>query len=541
MNELPRTGRSHSPSSPAPLHPEHTAVRPPRARAPSVLWHRRQVALVALLTPLIGVVSGAQAKPVGPAELCRNYPEIPACADGPAACTTCHTTPPERNAFGRQVEAELLPGTPRPLSDARYLDALGDALAAVEDLDADGDGASNWEELQAGTSLVSASSAPGALPDCDARARAVAGEQGWNTCGYDPAYALRRIALDFCGRSPSRAELMALEQGGNWRAALEQKWASCVDSDFWRGKDGVLWNLANAKILPEGSLKGGDGAGDIPIGDYDDDYNLFVYLNTDDRDVRELLTAEYHVLRSSDGTLLPVVRTPLEDIEARDFERAQLVMPGRRAGMLTTRWFLVKNTMFTPIPRTTAAQAYRAYLGYDIAKMEGLLPVADEPVDYDRKGVRAPECAVCHSTLDPLSYGFSRYDGLGGGDEEPFDFEAAVGPDGSVEIAFGTYTPERLERFERQEGSQIVDTPETGVLLGQPVADLVEWGEVAANSDAFARKVVLDYWRLLVGEEPRANTRAEFAQLQRGLAAEHGFRVEGMLRDLIFTEAYGAP
>lgn len=37
--------------------------------------------------------------------------------------------------------------------------------------------------------------------------------------------------------------------------------------------------------------------------------------------------------------------------------------------MLTTRWFLAKNTMVTPIPRTTAAQAYRAYLGYDIAKM----------------------------------------------------------------------------------------------------------------------------------------------------------------------------
>jgi len=75
--------------------------------------------------------------------------------------------------------------------------------------------------------------------------------------------------------------------------------------------------------------------------------------------------------------------------------------------MLTTRWFLAKNTMLTPVPRTTAAQAYRAYLGYDIAKLEGLQPVAGEPVDYDRKRVTAEQCAVCHSTLDPLSYPFS--------------------------------------------------------------------------------------------------------------------------------------
>ena len=68
--------------------------------------------------------------------------------------------------------------------------------------------------------------------------------------------------------------------------------------------------------------------------------------------------------------------------------------------------------MFTSIPRTSAAQAYRAYLGYDISKMEGLQAVVDEPVDYDAKGVEAPDCAVCHRTLDPLTYPFSRYDGL---------------------------------------------------------------------------------------------------------------------------------
>ena len=231
---------------------------------------------------------------------------------------------------------------------------------------------------------------------------------------------------------------------------------------------------------------------------------------------------------------------------------AQLVPQARRAGMLTTRWFWVKNTMFTPVPRTTAAQAYRAYLGYDIAKLEGLQPVAGEPVDYDRKGVTAETCAVCHSTLDPLSYPFSRYDGIGGGDEgeggneEDFlnpdmEMDTEFNADGTVNGTFANYSSGRLERFVRQEGPQIVETPEAGLLFGQPVANLLEWAEVAANSEPFARKVVLDYWRLLVGEDPQPGDEAVFTTLAQRLSSEHEYRVERMLRDLIATEAYGAP
>jgi hypothetical protein len=171
--------------------------------------------------------------------------------------------------------------------------------------------------------------------------------------------------------------------------------------------------------------------------------------------------------------------------------------------------------------------------------MEGLQPVAGEPVDYDLKGVTAEQCAVCHSTLDPLSYPFSRYDGLGGGDEEEPAME--INEDGTVNIAFGNYVAGRMERFVRLEGPQIAETPEAGLLFGQPVANLVEWAEVAANSEPFARKLVLDYWRLLVGEDPRPDDEPELARLVQRLSTEHEYRVERMLADLIATEAYGAP
>jgi hypothetical protein len=506
--------------------------------------HQQSSRIIALSTAAFVVAWAlpARAKPVAPREFCRIYPQAALCASGAAPCTTCHTTPPVRNAYGLQVESALLPGTPRPLSDELYLSGLPAALRAAESLDADGDGTGNVEEFQAGTLHIDATSFPSSTVGCDSEQRALASSQPWNTCDYDPAYAFTRIGLDFCGHSPTRSEFEEVRGSNDWRMLLEQKLASCLDSDFWHGKDGVLWNLANAKIVPESSLKSGDDPGDITIADYEDDYNLFVYINTDDRDVRELLTAKYHVIRRPDGALVRVDRTPVEDLlerESDDEDIAQLVPQDRRAGMLTTRWFLAKNTMVTPIPRTTAAQAYRAYLGYDIAKMEGLRPVAGEPVDYDLKGVTAEQCAVCHSTLDPLSYPFSRYDGLGGGDEEEPDME--INEDGTVNIAFGNYVSGRLERFVRQEGPQIAETPEAGLLFGQPVANLVEWAEVAANSEPFARKVVLDYWRLLVGEDLQPGDEAEFATLAQRLSSAHEYRVERMLRDLVATEAYGAP
>ena len=75
----------------------------------------------------------------------------------------------------------------------------------------------------------------------------------------------------------------------------------------------------------------------------------------------------------------------------------------------------------------------------------------------------------------------------------------------------------------------------------QPVADLVEWAKVAANSEPFARKVVLDYWRLLIGEEPLPGDETELTRIAHRLSSEHEFRVERMLADLVTTEAYGAP
>ncbi len=192
-------------------------------------------------------------------------------------------------------------------------------------------------------------------------------------------------------------------------------------------------------------------------------------------------------------------------------------------GLITTRWNGAINTMFTAVPRTTAAQAYRAFLGYDIAKMQGISSVPHEPIDFDAKGVQAPQCAACHATLDPLTYPFTRYNGIG-----RYNYEAG-----------------RLQNFVRSDGKRVTEAPENGILLGHKVKDLMEWGQVAANSDPFAQKVVGDYWKVLIGRDPEthAQDQAEYTKLWQGLKSPdaYNYRVEKMLHGLILTQAYGRP
>lgn len=439
------------------------------------------------------------------------------------ACTTCHTAPPSLNVYGADVAVHLSPDAPRPLAPEAFTAGLTAALRAAEGSDPDEDGYPSGEEIAGGSSPSDALSTPapeGCVDEDD---------DGWELCGYDPAYALRKVMIDVCGRSATMLEREQAAEAGDARAHLHAVLDRCLDSEAWRGKGGRVWNLANRKVGPLQAVKSGKGVGPIPLADYDDDYAYFVWTQTDDRDARLVLTGQTFVSARVEGGVTMYEewdRTPEEDYDLRGYDRYQAVVKERRAGLLTHRWFLMSNTMFTAIPRTTAAQAYRAFLGYELSRLEGLFPVPGEPVDYDLRGVAAPACASCHATLDPLAYTFSRYEGIGGG----YDYAEPY-----------SYNPERMDGFVPTQGALVADVPEQGMLFGEPVDDLVAWAEVAAASEAFRRATVLDYWRLLVGEAPRATEQAAFNQLVEDFGTTHGHRIEPMLHDLIDTEAYGAP
>jgi Protein of unknown function (DUF1585) len=176
--------------------------------------------------------------------------------------------------------------------------------------------------------------------------------------------------------------------------------------------------------------------------------------------------------------------------------------------------------MFSSLPRVTGAQAYRSYLGADIASNEGLRPVAGEPVDIDDKGVDAPRCANCHSTLDPLSYPFADYEGV------------VI----SVTVPFGSYDPGRAKRLmpawdpARQKAS----------LLGKPVKDLVEWARVAADSDEFKRAMADMFFRQALGRAALPDELNEFNALWQAAQGD-GYSADRMLHRLVDTHAFGSP
>ena len=280
------------------------------------------------------------------------------------------------------------------------------------------------------------------------------------------------------------------------------------------------------------SALAGAGGGPVPLADYDFDYALFAYSQIDHHDARLVLTSNFNVIYGDNPPRYQPIGV------GDPFNPA----PDRRAGMITTEWFMVINTMFTPLPRTTAAQAYRSYLGFDIARSEGLQPPSGNEcnnddecengvctmnglclIDYDEKGITDPQCADCHATLDPLSYPFSRYEGIGGPDT-------------------ANYNSNRMNRYiPVLDGVGIQEVPEAGYLLGQPVANLLEWATVAANSEAFAQAAVGDYWRLMIGHHPTQDELAEFETLWRAFMGEYAYSVEALLHGLIRTEAYGVP
>lgn len=472
-----------------------------------------QLPLTPLVAALVLASTSAWAKPPAPAIFCTKYPTAPACIGGLPACTMCHVAAPQRNVYGTAIEAWIVPGAPRPLSDADFSMALPSALSAVEAMDSDGDTVSNVVEIQRGTLPADQNSFPADIP-C-----AGGPNPQYKVCQYDLRYVYRKLLLDFCGFSPTYAmtrqfQLLASDQLRY--TFLDQELDRCLGTDFWRGKNGVLWKLAHPKIRPVGSLKSGEDQGQIPLADYYDDYAMFVYSHIDDHDVRSVLTADFYVQRTGTN---PTVYTSVPALGS------QVVDQAHRAGNMTTSWTLDYFVMFTALPRNAASQMYRAYLGLDIAKQEGIYSVANEPRDYDAKGVQAASCAACHATLDPLSYPYRNYNGLTGN------------PGGQ----FGRYVPNRLETLFANQGATLAMIPENGIIFGQPVASLTQWAQVAANSDAFLKATVTDYWKLLMGHPPRPEETAQFVGLWRSLKTPHNYRVRPMLHELIRTEAYGAP
>jgi hypothetical protein len=463
----------------------------------------------------------ASARPTAPVIFCNAYPASPECLGRVANCAECHvsTAPPAWNEYGQQLVASLA-------RDRSFEEALPEALLAVEDGDADADGEGNGDEILAGTLPGDPFSfwRPPALAEGASNPQFSVGE-------YDYRFALKRATISYCGRSPTYAELLEFDSGlaglddaqadALLRERLHKSLDGCLRSEYFSTV--MLPRLADKRIRPIFAI-GPDttvriGQSRLVIGDYGYDYRLWRYLLTGDRDMRELLTAQYHVEENAAGELVRV-EGAIAQPDPMALAGGQPLAPERRAGLLTTQWYLANNTMFSALPRTSAAQAYRSFLGADLANSDGVRPVPGEPVDIDDKGVDAPVCSQCHSTLDPLAYAFAKYAGI----------------DDGYSGGFGTYDPTRVDRY--LPGWS--DTAQQSWLLGQPVADLVEWASVAAASDAFKRNMADMFFQQALNREPSPDEAEEFSALWQSLPGD-GHSAWRLIHRLVDTSAFGVP
>jgi hypothetical protein len=448
-------------------------------------------------TVVLGAVA-AEARPVGPRLACAAWgDDFPVCRGAIVACTLCHVAPPELNPYGLDVAGALFDG------DLDYDTELGTALDAVNDRDSDGDGLTNLEELVLGTAPGDANSyfvAP-AAPSGPTNPRFAVGT-------WDPAFAWRRMSVAYCARSPTFEEQQAFAAAADPRARLHADLDACLASDHWRNEG--LPRLADKRIRPLGAI-GIDGV--IPLADFAWDYRLWVHALTDDRDARDLLRADYHVDAAGNEVTAVIPGNGDDQVGGQPTPRAQ------RAGMITTQWFLMVHTMFSELPRTTAAQAYRAYLGQDIARSEGLLPTDGEPVDIDDKGVDDQEtCIHCHATLDPLAYAFAHYNGIGGG-----------GGNGAFRANRPSWSPSAVQAV-------VLDVP----LTNTASAGVTGWADVAADSQLFRMNLARMFLTHALGRPVAPDEEDELAALADSMV-DDGYVARALLHRLVDTDAFGAP
>lgn len=450
------------------------------------MWLASKSVAAVLLGLICLLHATAASATTGASELfCQKFPEVHACETAAAACAICHAGPPALNFYGQDLKENL---------NGPIDSQLMAAIAAIAAEDSDGDGASNEDE-------IANHGAPGNSQITSHREQKRV---------YDTTLAFKRVKAIYCGESATYEELTKLSTTKNPEKILHDQLSRCLDAPYW--KQEALFRLADKKIQPLAAVGFG---GNVVIGDYRWDYRLFAYIMSGDRDVRELLSADYHIDESGN---------PIQGVVARQepFQLGQRIViaggqplaPERRAGMMTTQWFLSSFTMFAELPRNTASQVYRAYLGLDLAKGEGLNPVAGEPRDVDNRRVAQSECAVCHSTLDPLAYAFSTYKGIQTG------IPVAIGN------PIGTYDARRTP-WEAQ-----------GKLFGQQVDDLLQWAEIARNSDEFKRNIALMMFEQALSRGPTPAEKDEFDALWQGLAAD-GYSVNKMLHRFVDTKAFG--
>jgi hypothetical protein len=146
-------------------------------------------------------------------------------------------------------------------------------------------------------------------------------------------------------------------------------------------------------------------------------------------------------------------------------------------------------------------------------------PTADKPMtNRERLGVHlsSPSCAACHRLIDPIGYGFEKFDGVGARREKA-----------KVEIP----------SFNRKEGMKTVELPidATGYVLGINASDFStprDLGKILAANAQCQECVVKQFFRYSMGRHETAGDKAVIEQAAADFR-KSGYRFQDMIVSLV--------
>ena len=282
--------------------------------------------------------------------MCDAWPDIASCRGRVAECSLCHTSidpysatgaiGPAWTPFGARFfmtsskeEACCGPGaSPSSCEGAWVGNTPGDHVtwecysdAFVSELhttleglladpfaDIDGDCVHDHTELVLGTDPSDPEDAPWqpfVPPE-------PAGEPNpWYDVGaWDPAFAFRRVKTIYCGESATYAEQQAFAAADDPYAAVHAALDACLASVYWYARG--LPRIGDELIRPARmiSTDADAGAGFPALADYNYDFRLFAWVMSGDRDARQLLLADFHVLSVDGFTDLATSLTPVDGV-----------------------------------------------------------------------------------------------------------------------------------------------------------------------------------------------------------------------------------
>jgi hypothetical protein len=257
---------------------------------------------------------------------------------------------------------------------------------------------------------------------------------------------------------------------------------------------------------------------------------LVSYLVWEDRNFMELLTADYAFVNAD---LAEIYGVPAP---ARDFERVRFPPESERSGVLGEALFLT----LTAKPEETSPTARglfvrEQFLCQHVADpppgVNTNLPAVSEAkpeTNRDRMSahVTNPTCAGCHNLIDPIGYGFEKFDAVGARSDT---LKLMFYPD-----PHGPHKKEKPKSMELP-----LDT--TGFVAGIPDAKFSsprELGAVLARTPQCGECVVKQYFRYTAG---RLETPADRPVIQRVYEEfrESGFRFREMMVAMVRAREFG--